>query len=369
MNDETTDETTVESNGKTDWNESADGNESKNGSDIGAAQDRNRSGDHVVREIGLSPAADLSPYISGWQVVSAALGYDDRAYVLLVDEEPEPEEGFTPAELNRSSRYKALIVDIRHEDIRGKAAEGNEEASMKIEEVVIEGETFNYHYLQPLEDELLLVGARSRYYERDRYDMNAAVFDRNGLPLRRFLVGDGIQNVQTTAGGLIWTSFFDEGVFGNYGWARPVGESGLIAWDRSGIRVFTNSEADIIDCYALNAVSDEEVWFYYYVDFKLCRLKGPASQPNISFLDPQLKGSSVFATDGMRFLLDSGYDKDERYTLLLQDEPGRLVRGGEIVLTDERGRRLQVSRQDARGQKLLLMDETKLYLFELDQLE
>ncbi len=178
---------------------------------------------------------------------------------------------------------------------------------------------------------------------------------------RRFLVGDGIQNVQTTAGGLIWTSFFDEGVFGNYGWERPVGESGLIAWDRSGIRVFTNSEADIADCYALNVVSDEEVWFYYYTDFKLCRLSGPAAQPKVSFFDPRLAGSSILATDGSRFLMDQGYNKQDRYTRLQLDARGQLVSDGELFLTDENGEPLGAYLRDARGDTLLFMDGTRLY--------
>ncbi|WP_176444820.1 hypothetical protein [Paenibacillus herberti] len=41
---------------------------------------------------------------------------------------------------------------------------------------------------------------------------------------REFLLGDGIQSVQVTDKGIIWTSYFDEGVFGNNGWDKPIGE-------------------------------------------------------------------------------------------------------------------------------------------------
>lgn len=302
----------------------------------------------------LSPAVDLQASIQGWKIVSVSLGYDGKAYMLLIDEPPERQNGFVKSELAKAPCYKVLVADLR-------GGRGDAEGPDRTEEIRIEGETFNYHYVQPLGDELLLVGARSRYYGHDRYDRNAAVFDRGGAEQRRFLVGDGIQNVQTTAGGLIWTSFFDEGVFGNYGWDRPVGESGLIAWDRDGIRVFTNSEADIADCYALNVVSDEEVWFYYYTDFKLCRLSGPAAQPKVSFFDPRLSGSSVLATDGYRFLMDQGYDKHERYSLLHLDPRGRLVPDGELLLTDENGEPLGTHLRDARGDTLLFMKGTQLY--------
>ena len=69
----------------------------------------------------------------------------------------------------------------------------------------------------------------------------------------------------------IWTSYFDEGVYGNYGWEVPIGRNGLRAWDSNGNEMYQypNSEQNkyfIDDCYALNIVADEEVWFYFYLD-------------------------------------------------------------------------------------------------------
>ena len=68
-------------------------------------------------------------------------------------------------------------------------------------------------------------------YESGKYDLNAKVFDRSGNQIREFLLGDGIQNVYVTKGNKIWTSYFDEGVYGNYGWEVPIGRNGLRAWD------------------------------------------------------------------------------------------------------------------------------------------
>jgi len=316
-----------------------------------------------LRRIMAFPVTDLAEKLQGWNMVSVQLGYDDRTYVLLIDEVPERDRGaFMQTELKRSPTYKVLIVDLRL-----PAEKGDGEA--RVREILIEGETFHYSYVQPLGEELLLVGARSYYYGRGNYDLNAAVFSPEGRPLRRFLLGDGIQDVQTTPGGLIWTSFFDEGVFGNYGWERPVGESGLIAWDRNGIRIFTNSEADIADCYALNVVSDEQVWFYYYADFKLCVLSGPADRPKASFLDPKLSGSASVVTDGYRFLMDNGYRERDRYTLMRQEKPGQLVRREEIIFIKENGEQLRNGIADARGAKMLLFEEAKLYAFSLGELD
>ncbi len=319
------------------------------------------------KKIVLQSTADLTEAIAGWQPVSASLGYDGKAYILLIESAPEREQGmFVRTESENPIAYKALIVDHVVRTPYGLQEEFSDQAS--VEEILIEGETFPYHFLQPLGDELLLVGARSRYYGHDRYDLNAAVFGRDGAARRRFLVGDGVQSVQTTAGGLIWTSFFDEGVFGNYGWDRPVGESGLIAWDAEGIRVFTNSEADIADCYALNVVSDEEVWFYYYTNFKLCRLSGPAARPSVSFLDPRIAGSSIFATDGRRFLMDNGYQDRARYVLLHTDEQGLSAQERLIVPMREEGE-FGAGLRDARGDALLLFEGGKLYRVTLAELE
>ncbi|OWR30592.1 hypothetical protein CDO73_10870 [Saccharibacillus sp. O23] len=319
----------------------------------------------------LPPIADLTETLAGWQTVSAALGYDGKAYVLLIESVPEREQGMFPqTELKNRIAYKALIVDPVVPTPYDQPENPSDQVlgeKVRIEEIAIEGESFHYHFLQPLGDELLLVGSRSRYYGRDHYDLNAAVFGRDGSVRRRFLVGDGIQNVQTTAGGLIWTSFFDEGVFGNNGWGRPVGESGLIAWDAEGIRVFTNSEANIADCYALNVVSDEEVWFYYYTDFKLCRLSGPAALPSVSFLDPKIAGSSIFATDGRRFLMDNGYQDRGRYVLLRTDDRGGLAQDRMIMPIREEGE-FGAGLRDARGDTLLLFEGGKLYRTTLSEL-
>lgn len=314
-----------------------------------------------LRRITLFPVIDLTEKLQGWSVVSVQLGYNGRAYMLLIDEVPERERGmFMQTELKRTPTYKVLIADLR---LTGE----KRSSEAHVQEILIEGETFHYSYVQPLGEELLLVGARSHYYGRDRYDLNAAVFSYAGRPQRRFLLGDGIQDVQTTRSGLIWTSFFDEGVFGNYGWERPVGESGLIAWDRNGIRVFTNSEADIADCYALNVASDEQVWFYYYTEFKLCALSGPADRPEVSFLDPNRSGSALIVTDGCRFLMDNGYHEHDRYTLMRQEKPGELTPGEEIVFVKENGERIQTVTNDARGGRLLLFEESKLYTFSLSE--
>ncbi|OWA34942.1 hypothetical protein B9G55_14465 [Saccharibacillus sp. O16] len=321
------------------------------------------------RDIPLLPLVDLSAELEGWEVMTATLGYNGKAYLMLTGKTPPVSQ--TSDLLSAASspsapppRQKVLIVNLA----AAASSPAWDEVSIPIEEQLIEGESLTYHYAQPLGEELLVVSARSRYEAHDRYDLNAVVWGKDGSVQRRFLLGDGIQQVQTTAGGLIWTSYFDEGVFGNYGWKRPVGESGLIAWDREGIRVFTNSEANIADCYALNVCSDQEVWFYYYTDFLLGHLSGDAAQPEVSFADPQIRGSSVVVTDGQRFLLDKGYQQHEQYVLLQPDPSGRLIPRDSFVFSDGQ-KQIDSGLRDARGGTLLLLEDAKLYRVTLDELD
>jgi hypothetical protein len=121
--------------------------------------------------------------------------------------------------------------------------------------------------------EVLVVGTRCWRNRDGRAERNACVFDGAGTLRRDFTLGDGINHVQTTSDGSIWVGYFDEGVFGNFGWNDPIGSSGIVVFDtvgrptwrfepRGGISV-------ISDCYALN-VDDREAWTCYYTNSRLC---------------------------------------------------------------------------------------------------
>jgi hypothetical protein len=56
----------------------------------------------------------------------------------------------------------------------------------------------------------------------------------NGTLIKEILLGDGIKDMKVTDKEVIWTSYFDEGVFENYGWDEPIGSCGLPAWNQDG---------------------------------------------------------------------------------------------------------------------------------------
>ena len=140
----------------------------------------------------------------------------------------------------------------------------------------IANEVFNIHEVQFLSDrQILLVCCRANYYGRDRFDRNGRIYSTSGEYQTGILLGDGIQNVRVSSKGTIWTSYFDEGIFGNRGW-HTLGMSGLAAWNADGEKIYEFSPvgeiAEISDCYALNVETNNITWCYYYTDFPLVRI-------------------------------------------------------------------------------------------------
>jgi hypothetical protein len=132
--------------------------------------------------------------------------------------------------------------------------------------------------VQPLPgDRFLVVAARCRW-RPEGPDRNALVYGPDGALVAGYTFGDGIENVLTTPSGYAWVGYFDEGVYGNYGWGgpgpEPVGSCGLARFSPGGQqdwRFPTDDTAAIDDCYALN-VTGETAWACYYSDFPVVKV-------------------------------------------------------------------------------------------------
>jgi hypothetical protein len=86
--------------------------------------------------------------------------------------------------------------------------------------------------VQPLPSgRFLIVGSRSRW-RADGPDRNAVIYDGDGHVVAQAVLGDGIEHAFAASDGHVWAGYFDEGVYGNFGWGHPggdppVGASGL----------------------------------------------------------------------------------------------------------------------------------------------
>ena len=195
---------------------------------------------------------------------------------------------------------------------------------------------FQFHYFRLVGEHFLLLGARCAY-RKSGPDQNAWIISRDGTILSRFCLGDGIENCVVKTDGTIITGYFDEGVFGNYGWADsssahgyvpPVGECGLIAWTPDGAPLWKNEKYSIYDCYAISLDEEENLWFYYYDDFQLVRTN---FKENFAF-DLPIEGSGAFsvASSGDAFLFQGGYQKHDKFYFLTA-HGGRLGQKQEAV--------------------------------------
>jgi hypothetical protein len=226
----------------------------------------------------LESTYDFSEDFKGYQIVDASLGPRGEICILGIDTIPARIDGmFPPVQTSEAYNYKVLMKS----------------ANKKIE-VFLPNQRWNFHFVQPIDnDNILLACARSHYYENNKYDLNAKVFDQNGHLVREFLLGDGIQDLFVTEANNIWTSYFDEGIFGNYGWNDPIGSSGLICWDSNGNEIYKYSndgDHSISDCYALNTISNEETWFYFDTDFEVARIHNK----QIDYYKPDVEDSDGF---------------------------------------------------------------------------
>lgn len=216
----------------------------------------------------------------------------------------------------------------------------------------------NYHAVQPLGVEgWLLVRGRAD----DEHDENAHVYDADARPLRSFHAGDGIQDVQATADGQIWVSYFDEGVFSG----MSLGRSGLVRLDAQGECEFRfpgdhgGMLPGIVDCYALNVASNREVWLYYYTDFPLVKLVDGKVESVWSGVP--VKGSPAFAIRAGMAIFVGGYEDHERLVLMRRGDK----RGMKLAIRDECGAPLEGFSAFGRRDRLFLQTETALHAVEV----
>jgi len=87
--------------------------------------------------------------------------------------------------------------------------------------------------VQPMPGGRFLVAGTRCQWRPDGPDRNAVLYDAGGHVVSEHVLGDGIAHVLATSTGQVWVGYFDEGIYGNYGWGRadsqePVGAYGIV---------------------------------------------------------------------------------------------------------------------------------------------
>lgn len=228
--------------------------------------------------------------------------------------------------------------------------------------------TVAHPFVQPLPDgQVLVVGARCRWGTQGA-DANAWVFDADGDVVAAATFGDGVQHVATTPSGRIWTSYFDEGIFGNYGWGspgpEPIGSAGLIRWTRALKEDWRFPGGAMADCYALNA-SAEDAWAYYYDSFPIVRTDGRT----VEEWQTQVDGAtSLVVADGKAALVGGYRPAADRVVAGMLSSTGSFepTSTGRLTLDDRSP--LPPSSISGRGPDLHAFVGTRWYRISIDDL-
>ena len=303
--------------------------------------------DRLVAE----PLLDLRPHLEGCaDRFVIGMGHDDAIYVAAprTAEAPRDKDGHWKTMLDEPTDYVVL-----------RAHEG------AVESVTVRDERLHVGHVQPCPDGLLLVGGRCGWRPSGP-DKNALTVNARGETLARFTLGDGISDVRVAHDGTIWVSYFDEGVFGNFGWSipgpEPIGASGLVAFDGRGEpklaydRKAAGSDF-ICDAYALNVTSDGAAWVYFYTDFPLVRL----FQGTYRVWPVGLKGARAVAIRGQNALLVGGYDTPSQAHKLELPEKGGARVMSQHSITDRDGRSFDDADIHGAGDRIILVRDRVVY--------
>jgi hypothetical protein len=239
-------------------------------------------------------------------------------------------------------------------------------------ETHLSGMTATFPKVEILPDgKILVVASRCYRYPDGTPELNARIYNSDGVERQKFLLGDGISHVQSDVNGNIWVGYFDEGVYGNFGWQHadgPFGASGLSCFDASGQKIWDFEPPDgfdqISDCYALN-VSKTGVWAYYYTDFPIAFV---GSDFRVRCWNSELAGGQAFAVTSERVLLYGGYGDRRTACSLLQlgDGVAKLIAEVSLVLPQEV--ELAKSQVICRNEGLHVFCGDDWYFFSIDSL-
>src|SRR5262249_14010238 len=200
---------------------------------------------------------------------------------------------------------------------------------------------------------------------RKRGGKNAVRFDWEGRLAQEATFGDGIESIGTTADGLTWVGYFDEGIFGNFGWGgpgpEPIGCHGINCFN-AGLQLVAHAPGkfEIVDCYAMNIV-DESIYACCYSDWCIRHIDPSGAQ---TIWTNAVTGATNLVVAGNTVALVGGYKDTDRIVSGILEEAGlRIVSTGNVSLA---GARLPSSAQlVARGPELHALVDYAWYRCEL----
>ena len=276
----------------------------------------------------LEPWLDLNPIVGDATRWTMSIGPDGEAYVAIaLDDDRYPFDLDRLGSRDRPLQRYRIVVANR--------------------EVEFESTLPCVSEVQPVPEGLLLVSPRAVLWAPGDAELNAEVVAWDGRMIRKFCIGDGIEDIQATRQGRIWVGYGDEGIFANFGWSGtepsvwPLGGAGLVEWDSSGKRHYEyDGDDSVVCCYSLNVVSEADTWCHFPGYSSRYWLVHLHSHGIANAWELPVHGSDAFAVDGQFAFFSGGYDEERRYHLY-RLAPGQPVEPvAELRFVDETGESL-----------------------------
>ena len=305
-------------------------------------------------EIKLSSVYDLEEYLQNSRIAAFCTTNAGKLILALAPGEKPEKVSLSRSILQEPQRYRILV-------------ESNECLEVLC---ITEEEYLDISMVQLIpDDRLLLLSGRTSLYLDKAPEKNARIYDRTGKLLKELFLGDGILHCQVSPGGLIWTGYFDEGVYASGPTGGDVGSSGLVAWDLLGNKVYDYKpvqELDVIDdCYGLNVISDSLVYCNYYSQFPFVRIENF----KVTRYWKEAVATECFAVKDNFVLFRAPYLEREKLFLIALKENGAHSRIAKIGVFDGNKNLLKNSLVSARKDVILILNENRyVYRLSVDEL-
>ena len=230
--------------------------------------------------------------------------------------------------------------------------------------------------VQPMPGGRFLVAGARCQWRPGGPDRNAVLYDPGGHPVSGHVLGDGLRHVLADSTGQVWAGYFDEGIYGNYGWGRagtpePVGAYGIVrfspalepAWHLPRYDEVGPWDA-ISDCYALN-VDDTGAWVCYDADFPVVRIR----DGGVTGWHNDIKGVRALAVAGSRVALFGGYGPDHDRLAITELTADHARPAGEYRIVLPGGQPLPPGNEViGRGHRLHFLTGTDWYQLDADDI-
>ena len=303
-----------------------------------------------MKSLSMSPLFDFTPHLEGYSEPYVLGAGTDGTIYCCVAKTDEPRRVVYPNKVSGGKSKFDAPTDYTIFSWDGS----------QLRDVVLRDEPTVVSEIQPHPEGVLLTSARC-LWRPEAVEKNALVVNWDGEVVRRWTFGDGINHVRTSPNGTAYVGYFDEGVYGTYGWRsgrpfpdgrpggpKPIGYSGVVAFDADGEITWRYDwrrlgRVIIVDVYAMNVVGDDDLWVYYYHDFKIINVKNGEYRT----WDPDISWVRAFAIDGDRALLATATRETSSAHILKLEDDGTCSQLEEAELVDETGE--PVNHRDCYG--------------------